>query len=528
MANEWQSLLPSAWKPQDPNTQVQAAKTGTDMALTQAQAGVQAVDAVARNQDRQRKLQVQEFLRGSLRETIDPSTGKIVKVFDPARMRESLQKYPTQEGYELYAKMYPQAAAEATNRALSGAITDEGGYDVRKIASGAQRAGELGAGALNAGMTQQTQQLGAAEKQAGSKAALGVLATSPEGAAAPGTLVGNEQMQARQFGAGTLGPDAYKVDAKMIAELPSDAKRAAILNLRSLGQAVPDDASAEDIAKAMEAGRKAHVMSHLKINMGDGASLASSYANWSLATPDLINEYDGKVLGKQLETKAKQIDIQRAGIETEALAAGVDKTLALAEKLGIAPDMVGNSVSPETQAKVQQAESALRALGNLETSVKEIVHDIDAGKLNPNTTEGNDALTRRLVALMQPLADIYGGASTEGGIQRALLDVGAPAHLAQAIKEGGWESGIRSWVSNKSINVREQIATAPKRAAESVRSVLSGVNSKDPDGVMRSYGYGHLLPEKPKEKLNPSVFTKKNESSEPIKFERRLNFGGAK
>ena len=74
--NSWQSLLPSAFKAQDPNTQINAAKTGTDMALTQAQAGVQAVDAMARDQDRKRKLMVQEFLRGSLRDSLDPRLAK--------------------------------------------------------------------------------------------------------------------------------------------------------------------------------------------------------------------------------------------------------------------------------------------------------------------------------------------------------------------------------------------------------------------------------------------------------------------
>ena len=47
MANEWQSLLPSAWKPQEPNTQVQAAKAGAETALAHAQTATQAVDAVA-------------------------------------------------------------------------------------------------------------------------------------------------------------------------------------------------------------------------------------------------------------------------------------------------------------------------------------------------------------------------------------------------------------------------------------------------------------------------------------------------
>ena len=80
MANEWMSALPSAWKPQDPNTQVQAAQFGANTALASAQAGGAAVAAEAANQDRIRKQALQDVMARSV--ISKTRGGKVVHEFD--------------------------------------------------------------------------------------------------------------------------------------------------------------------------------------------------------------------------------------------------------------------------------------------------------------------------------------------------------------------------------------------------------------------------------------------------------------
>lgn len=509
--NSWQSLLPSAFKAQDPNTQIQASRVGAENALTGAQTAVQAVDAMARNQDRLRKLSVQAFVRDSMRTSIDPRTGKLITIMDPDRARAALRANPTQEGFELYSKMYPQMATEATNRALSGAITPEGGYDPRQVAAGAMQSGELGSTALNTGLAQQTQQIGAAATQAGSKATLDALAVSPAGAAPAGSIVGNEQLQVRKFGSPAQGPDVYKVNQQDIDALPPAARRAAVINLRAAGYAVPDDASTAEIAAAVEAGTRNHVMSGLKLKFGDTGDLASAYASWNIAAPAMADDFRGKIFGNQLDIQAKTIANTRAGIETEGLAAGVAKTEDLAAKLLIPSSAIGSKVSPEMQARIDQADDAVNALAELRENMAGIVKEIDSGKINPNTPDGSKRLVADLVAQIGVINRIYGTGSTEGGVERALIDIGAPPDLANAIATHGVDA-VKTWVSGKTINWRGLLADAPKRAVHSVTGALAKAKSSDPARVLRNAGHSDIMP---KEHLKPSVFVKKPAKSTP-------------
>jgi hypothetical protein len=98
-----------------------------------------------------------------------------------------------------------------------------------------------------------------------------------------------------------------------------------------------------------------------------------------------------------------------------------------------------------------------------------------------------------LVAQVGVLSDIYGGTSTEGGIERAMKDIGAPADIAKSAERSGVDGVLRAWVTNQAIDIPSLLRAAPRRAAQSVTRVLKDAKSTDPDKVLRNAGHGDLL-----------------------------------
>lgn len=491
MANEWQSLLPSAWKPQDPNTQVQAAKAGAETALTNAQTATQAVDAVARNQERIRKQALQDVIAKSVRTTMGPD-GKLIKVIDQDRFFEAMSKSPAAaDAYDKFvAVAYPQMQREAVQRGLSAAVTPEGGVDQAKVAAAAQRS-PFGASIVSEAAAQQKQRLGEAAAQAGDLTTIGALTTSPEGAARPGTLVGNAQMQPRSFGTSGIGTESVKPE--QIDKLSPATRRAAVLNLRAAGFTVSDDATSSDIANAATSAFNAKIQSGMAVkSLGD---LPASVFNVALTAPYVRQEVLGKIFGGELDVRGKEIANKRADLETEAVAQQAETIDKIAKRIGVPADMVGSNLSPETNTNIRAADDAVYALGELKENIREIVHEIDVGKYDPNTPDGNKQLSAELVAQLGVLQRIYGGGGTEGGVERALQDIGAPSDLTDAIKRGGVDAA-KTWVSNKTVNWRQLLSDAPKRAALSAVGLLRQAKSANPQRVLINAGHGDLLPKR--------------------------------
>ena len=496
MVNEWMSALPSAFRAQDPNTQVNAAKTGAETAAQGAAAALTAVQAADQNQARIRKQALQDVMAKGIRTKLGPD-GKLIHVFDQDRFLEALAKSPAAaDAYKEYASAYyPQMAKDEVQRGLSGAITPEGGLDAGKLAATAQRS-PVGAAMLDAAAEQQKQRLAGAAEQAGNLTGIGTLVTSPAGAAAPGTLVGNQQMQPRPLdaaAAGTVTPD-------QVGKLSPTTRKAAILNLRAAGVAIPDHASSADIANAANAFAGAQVQAGLGEIKSFG-DLPASVFRVRQAAPKTTQEALGKIFGSELEVQGKQISNRRAGIETEGIAGGVAKTEDLASKLYIPKAAIGNNASPEMQMRIDHADDAVNALGELKTNMRGIVGAIDSGELNPDTPEGSKKLVADLVAQLGVINRIYGTSGTEGGVERALVDLGAPPDLAKAIQENGVRAA-KTWVSSKTIDWRKLLAGAPERAAQSVVGALNQAKSADPYRVLRNAGHGDIAPKR----LAPSVF----------------------
>lgn len=515
MANEWQSLLPSAWKPQDPNTQVQAAKAGAETALTNAQTATQAVDAVARNQERIRKQALQDVIAKSVRTTMGPD-GKLIKVIDQDRFFEAMSKSPAAaDAYDKFvAVAYPQMQREEVQRGLSSAITPEGGMDATKLAAAAQRS-RFGSDIVNAAAEQQKTRLAGAEAQATSLTGINALTTSPAGAAPPGTIVGNTQMQPRVFGAQSAasGVAADRISADVVSQLSGAGREAALYNLKAKGVVLPAAASDADIADAANRVADAQVASEsvAGADLQKPISLATSVFQTSAREPSIRQKVYGDIFGGALDYTGKKIANTRAGIETEGLAAGVAKTEDLAKKLLIPSSAIGSKVSPEMQARIDQADDAVNALAELKENMAGIVKEIDSGKINPNTPDGSKRLVADLVAQIGVINRIYGTGSTEGGVERALIDIGAPPDLANAIATHGVDA-VKTWVSGKTINWRGLLADAPKRAVHSVTGALTKAKSSDPARVLRNAGHSDIMP---KEHLKPSVFIRKPAKSTP-------------
>lgn len=484
-ANSWQSALPSAWKPQDPNTQVMAGKLGAETAGAAASAAQTAVTTEAANQERIRKQALQDVMAKSIKTTMGPN-GKLIHVFDNDRFMEQVAQSPAaMDAYDKYqATIYPQAGKEAVQRGVR--LDNTGAVDAKGTLQEAARS-PYGLDIVSAAQGLQLGQAKTGTEIAGAKVATGAI-TEP-GTAAPGTLMGNQQMQPRDLTG--AGGSAGVVTPEQISTLSRDARSNALYQLQQQGIALPATATDAEIAGAVN--KLADI--EVKASYGEGkvGEFGSTALNSAFTADKRRQEVASKILRGDLDTQAKRIGVQRSGIETEGLAEGVATVKSVARTLLIPDSKLGDPTDKEVQERVRKAESAVNALGQLKTNIKSLMTQIDSGKLNPNSVEGNKALSADLIAQVSLLSRVYGGTNTEGGIQRAMEDVGAPRDIAADAVHGGIEKGVAAWLSNKATDITGVLRDAPKRAAQSVQSVLSDARSSDPDKVLRNAGHGDLL-----------------------------------
>ena len=515
MANEWQSMLPGAWKPQEPNAQVQAAKYGAETALTGAQTAVQAIDAVARNQDRIRKQALQDVMAKSVRTSMGPD-GKLIKVIDQDRFLDALSKSPAAaDAYDKYVStVYPQLGKEEVQRGLSSAITPEGGMDATKLAAAAQRS-RFGADIVNAAAEQQKTRLAGAEAQAASLTGINALTTSPAGAAAPGTIVGNTQMQVRPLDASTASGIEPAVTADAIDKLSPATRSAAVLNLRAAGSPLSANPSNAEIAKAASDYAASQVQAGLAVkSLGD---LPSSVFNLRQKAPATTREALGKIFGGELDVQSKKTANARSTIDLESAKGAVQTATGIADELRIPEAMRSGLADPATQQRLSNAKNAVTQLGEYDKQMKELLKKIDSKEIDMDTPEGNNEVNTELAGMITKMQAIYGSTGTEGGVGRAFKDMGAPPDVVDAISKGGVNEAARAWFAGRFAGSRNLLAKAAERAANSVISSLGSVRSSDPVGVLRDAGLGHLLP---KDRLKPSVFGKGKAAGEAPNTQR--------
>lgn len=382
MANEWQSLLPSAWKPQDPNTQVQAAKAGAETALTHAQTATQAVDAVARNQERIRKQALQDVIAKSVRTTLGPD-GKLIKVIDQDRFFEAMSKSPAAaDAYDKFVSTaYPQMQREAVQRGLSAAVTPEGGVDQAKVAAAAQRS-PFGASIVSEAAAQQKQRLGEAAAQAGDLTTIGAMTTSPEGAARPGTLVGNTQMQPRVLGTPTAGGAAAadRVSASVVAQLSDAGRESVLYNLKAKGIALPKTASDADIAAAINRVADAAVASEsvAGADLQKPISLATSVFQTAAREPSIRQKVQGEILGGALDYTGKKISTEKADVDLDLTKKAQKEIDQLIRQ--------GYNATTSNAAAILENKAKIDWLNETRHSVREVKSQIKQGKtLDPDT-----------------------------------------------------------------------------------------------------------------------------------------------
>lgn len=380
MANEWQSLLPSAWKPQEPNTQVQAAKAGAETALAHAQTATQAVDAAARNQERIRKQALQDVIAKSVRTTLGPD-GKLIKVIDQDRFFEAMSKSPAAaDAYDKFVSTaYPQMQREAVQRGLSAAVTPEGGVDQAKVAAAAQRS-PFGASIVSEAAAQQKQRLGEAAAQAGDLTTIGAMTTSPEGAARPGTLVGNAQMQPRVLGTPTAGGAADRVSASVVAQLSDAGRESVLYNLKAKGIALPKTASDADIAAAINRVADAAVASEsvAGADLQKPISLATSVFQTAAREPSIRQKVQGEILGGALDYTGKKISTEKADVDLD-LTKKAQKEINQLIRQGYNATTSNAAAILENKAKIDWLEETRH-------SVREMLSQANQGKrLDPDT-----------------------------------------------------------------------------------------------------------------------------------------------
>lgn len=524
MANEWQSQLPSAWKPQNPNEQVQAAKTGAETIAATAQAGQTAVAAEAANQERIRKQALQDIMAQSIDTKIGPD-GRARHEFNNDKFLGLLKTNPAAaDAYDVWhTKINPANATAATQRAMAGATTAEGGLsaaDLAKSAQGSEYAGQI----LAAGRGIQQAQAETGTNVAANRFAQGQMGTGTT--AQPGSLLYNEQVQPKAIGAGATG--AGQIDETAVSKLSKSGREAALYNLKAKGVVLPPNASAADIAAAANRVADAQVaaQSVQGADLQKPVSLATSAFQTAASEPAIRQKVYGDIFGGALDVIGKKIGVASAGMNLAGAQAGQARTQDVATSLRIPANRVGNSTTQVTQDKIDQANQAVNAFGGLKATTADIQRKIARGEINPNTPAGNKLLVAEVTAMLGQLQTIYGGSGTEGSVGRALKDVGAPADVLGAA-EHGLEAAAAAWVANKAANIPDLLAHAPDRALPSVRLALQSVYSSDPDGVLKERGY---LPKG----LSPSAFPAKTKTKPKMRvasdadIDAMLKSGGKK
>ena len=378
MANEWMSALPSAWKPQDPNTQVQAAQAGAQTAATQAVAAQTAVAAEDANQERIRKQALQDIFAKSVVTKI--KGGKIVHEIDNDAFHQNLQTSPVALGaYKAWMDtVNPAAATNATQQALAANATAQGGLDAQGLAQyaqGSDYAGQI----LAAGRAIQQAQATAGTDIAANKFAQSRLGTGSD--AQPGSLVYNEDVKPKEMdataSAGHIGPE-------VVSALSKEGKVAAIYKLKAKGIVLPPNATPQQIADAANSIADAQVsaQSVQGTDLKQPMSLATSAFQTAASEPSIRNKAYGEIFGDELGVVQQKLGIRGAQLGVT----GGEQEQALIKSLR---DQ-GYAATPSKSADLIAKKGAYDWLVNTSNDIKEKTAELkETGKLEGDDTFHN-------------------------------------------------------------------------------------------------------------------------------------------
>jgi len=322
MANEWQSALPSAWKPQDPQILTNAFQAGAQLPLIGAEAAAQNANAQSTQQETAARAGLQAAFAGGIKSVpvLDPQTGApvmdpqtgapmIKHQFDDDQFKAHLKDNPG--AADAYAKFsavaYPQMQAEASNAlyAAAGATDDQGnptgGLDPAKAAEFVQAHPEF-AGHL----TKATQEASSAQYRNAAEIAnykMNLLANGvrepnlAEGTqlASPASAVGQDQMRPTM----PFGQSQELFKPKTGADIPTDPQtRAALIKgLQADGVTGANRAwTNEQLADAMNQVARNAITAGVKYDFSNPSANASNMATVRAQAPSIAQAEWGKIL----------------------------------------------------------------------------------------------------------------------------------------------------------------------------------------------------------------------------------------
>lgn len=401
MANEWMSTLPSAWKPQDPNAQVQAAQSGANTAMASAQAGGAAVAAEAANQDRIRKQALQDVMARSV--ISKTRGGKVVHEFDNDRFQQNLQSSPAAlDAYKAWSEtIMPQQQKLVENRAVAAQLTPEGGIDPTKIVETAQANPDFAASVFSQGVGNLRTLSGAASEVAGNRVATGAMAT-PGGLAPMESAQGLSQIVPKQFGDVSAGQAVDEATVSSVIGGDPAARASAIQRLVDAGQPVPPNASDAQIAAATNALAAAKVRAlGAGVDVKQPGSMANVALSASAKAPSVIQDALGSVFGDKYALVQKKLGIQGSQLNVTGGEQAQDLVQSLRQQ--------GFNANPGNAAKIQETKAAFDWLSDTSKEIEHLKKKVAKGeKISDDTFHNTIAAMENAPMVAESISNLAG------------------------------------------------------------------------------------------------------------------------